>query len=74
MSVIKKLIYVPVNRGKSDWVMCAQIWKLDIAVIAEDYTDNIVFVSFKLSSPLPFPVKRNGSAHSVLHQVKLQYK
>ena len=50
-------ISAPVNGGMSDWFICVQILKLDIADIIEDYTDSIDFLSFELSAPLMLPVE-----------------
>ena len=50
-------ISAPVNGVMSDWFICAQIWKLDIADVTEDYTNSIVSVNFELSSPLMLAVE-----------------
>ena len=50
-------ISAPVNGGKSDWFIRAQILKQGFADILEDYTDSIVFLNFELSAPLMLPVE-----------------
>jgi hypothetical protein len=50
-------ISAPVNGGMSDWVIRAQILKLDIEDISEDYTNSILFVNFELSAALLLPVE-----------------
>ena len=50
-------ISAPVNGGMSDWFTRAQILKLDIADISEDYTNSIVFLNFELSAALLLPVE-----------------
>ena len=41
----------------SDWFIYSQILKLDIADIAVDYIDIIVFLNFEFSASLLLPVE-----------------
>ena len=51
LQIFANFMSAPVHEGMSDWVIHAQIWKLDIA----DYTT--VLLNFKLSSPLLLPLE-----------------
>jgi hypothetical protein len=47
----------PENGGMSDWFIRAQILKLEIADITDDYTNSIDFLNFELSATLILPVQ-----------------
>ena len=68
---ICKVHAAPFNGGMSDRVMHAQIWKLDIANIAQDYTT--VLLNFELSSPVLLPLKTTEMAVHTLCFTQLNY-